>query len=75
VNAEATRIYTLNNSLVLRNLMALYKVDRPDLKFKAFTPVIPQQFGSDAPLQGDGFSPPSAKKISWCTSPTNRLRP
>jgi polyphosphate kinase len=62
LKAEATRIYTLHNLLVLRNLMALYKVDRPDLKFKAFSPVIPQQFRSDAPLQGDAIFAAIRKK-------------
>ena len=33
-------IYTIRGPLVLRNLMQLYKLNRPDLKYKPFTPAV-----------------------------------
>jgi len=37
-------IYTFDNPVILRYLTQIAKVDRPDLKFSAFSPVLPDEF-------------------------------
>ena len=48
-------IYTLNGPLVLRYLMQLYKLDRPDLKYRPFAPVIIPQFRQEVALQSEAI--------------------
>jgi len=38
LNIEGEDIYTVRGPLVFRSLMQLYKLDRPDLKYKPFSP-------------------------------------
>jgi polyphosphate kinase len=47
-NIDNEDIYTIRGPLVLRDLMQLYRLDRPDLKYKPFTPAVP------APLKAGG---------------------
>ena len=48
LNVDSSLIYSVRGPLVLRDLMQLYKLDRPDLKYRPFSPAIPAQF-MDAP--------------------------
>jgi polyphosphate kinase len=38
LNLDSEDVYTIRGPLVLRDLMQLYRLDRPDLKYKPFTP-------------------------------------
>jgi polyphosphate kinase len=38
LNIDSEDIYTIRGPLVLRSLMQLYRLDRPDLKYKVFSP-------------------------------------
>ncbi|MDR3573420.1 MAG: polyphosphate kinase 1 [Anaerolineaceae bacterium] len=38
LDIESEDIYTVHGPLVLRNLMQLYRLDRPDLKYRPFSP-------------------------------------
>jgi polyphosphate kinase len=50
LTVDAQFIYTSEQLLILRHLLQLYQVNRPDLKFKPFSPALPQdlQFDHDA---------------------------
>ena len=43
LNIDDDDIYELRGPLVLRNLMQLYRLNRPDLKFRPLAPAIPPQ--------------------------------
>ena len=50
LNLDNEDVYMIRGPLVLRNLMQLYRLDRPDLKYKPFTPAtleILKQEGED----------------------------
>jgi len=47
-------VYRISGSIGLGRLMELYTLDRPDLKYKPFTPLIPPGLGADA--EEDVFS-------------------
>jgi polyphosphate kinase len=42
LNIDNDDVYMLRGPLVLRSLMQLYRLDRPDLKYKPFTPATPE---------------------------------
>jgi polyphosphate kinase len=50
LNVEPEFIYTYKDPVVLRHLIQISGIDRPDLKFNNFSPVVPQalQFDRDA---------------------------
>ena len=50
LKVDAQFIYTSEQLLILRHLLQLYQVNRPDLKFKPFSPALPPdlQFDHDA---------------------------
>ena len=48
LNVESDRIYSFRGPLVLRELMQLCKLDRPDLKYRPFIPAMPVQFSEAA---------------------------
>ncbi|HEU4388073.1 MAG TPA: polyphosphate kinase 1, partial [Blastocatellia bacterium] len=43
-------VYTVEGPLVVSDFMSLYKLDRPDLKDKPFTPVVPVALRTDEPI-------------------------
>ena len=43
LEVEAQFIYTYDHPVILRHLMQLYQVKRPDLKYKPFTPATPPE--------------------------------
>ena len=44
LNVEAQFIYTYEHPVILRQLMQIYQVNRPDLKYKPFSPALPKAF-------------------------------
>ncbi|HVN54353.1 MAG TPA: polyphosphate kinase 1 [Anaerolineaceae bacterium] len=51
-------IYEVHGPLVLHNLMQLYKIDRPDLKYRPFVPAIPKELRieNESGKEGDFFA-------------------
>ncbi len=50
LNLTAEDVYTVDGPLNAPDLMALYRLDRPELKDRPFTPSVPPQFRSDEPI-------------------------
>ncbi len=44
LNVESQFIYTYDNPIVLRHLAQISQIDRPDLKFRPFSPAMPAAF-------------------------------
>lgn len=47
LEVDSQFIYTYDDLIILRYLIQIAKIDRPDLKFDAFTPVLPPDFRHD----------------------------
>ncbi len=50
LNLTAEDVYTVDGPLNAPDLMALYRLDRPELKDRPFTPSMPAEFRSDEPV-------------------------
>lgn len=55
LKVEPEGIYILNGPLMLRNLMQLYKIDRPDLKYAPFTPAVHPMLKTGPVLQSEAI--------------------
>ena len=53
---DSIDLYEVHGPLVLHNLMQLYKIDRPDLKYRPFVPALPKplRFENESGME-DGF--------------------
>jgi polyphosphate kinase len=48
-------IYIYKSPVVLRHLIQLFKVDRPDLKYESFSPVVPEELQLERDSSPDNF--------------------
>jgi polyphosphate kinase len=55
LEVESQFIYTYDRPIVLRYLTQLTKIDRPDLKYKSFTPILPPDFKFDRETTPDEY--------------------
>jgi polyphosphate kinase len=55
LNVDAQFIYTYEHPVILRQLMQIYKVNRPDLKYKPFSPALPSAFQFDSDVTPEVF--------------------
>ncbi len=55
LNVDSRFIYIYKNPVVLRYLTQIAQVDRPDLKYERFSPVLPSEFQSDHENTPDQF--------------------
>ncbi len=62
LEVESQFIYTYDQPIILRYLTQLTKIDRPDLKFNAFTPALPSELKVDRETTSDEFFKKIRKK-------------
>lgn len=62
LSVDAQFIYTYDRPFVLRHLQQLCQINRPDLKYRPFTPVIPTAFEFDGDVKPDVFFNAISKK-------------
>jgi polyphosphate kinase len=55
LNVDAQFIYTYEHPVILRQLMQIYQVNRPDLKYKPFSPALPSAFQFDSDVTPEVF--------------------
>jgi len=55
LNVDAQFIYTYEHPVILRQLMQIYQVNRPDLKFKPFSPALPSAFQLESDASPEVF--------------------
>lgn len=55
LNVDSQFIYTFDSLVILRYLIQIAKIDRPDLKFSAFTPVLPPDLRRDHETTPENF--------------------
>jgi polyphosphate kinase len=55
LNGDFQFIYTYDHPLVLRQLMQIYQVNRPDLKYKPFSPAIPSELKLEHDAKPEAF--------------------
>jgi len=55
LNVESQFIYTYDNPVLFRSLSQLYQIDRQDLKYRQFIPVLPEEFQFDRDASPEQF--------------------
>jgi len=55
LNVDPQFIYTFDDPIILRHLLQISSIDRPDLKFEPFSPVLPEEFATEHDTTPDQF--------------------
>jgi polyphosphate kinase len=55
LDVDAQHIYTYDQPLILRHLLQLYQVNRPDLKYRPFSPAVPAALKLDRDAKPEAF--------------------
>jgi polyphosphate kinase len=55
LDVDAQHIYTYEQPVILRHLLQLFQINRPDLKYRPFSPAVPEALKFDHDAKPDAF--------------------